>query len=146
MYSGGRFAAPDSSDGQEIISVRAAAARTTGDIVWLAAPSAAGGVLADVAVSSSASVRRAAVWVQDCASGAVGLVCVRGPVQATVTSGNFTLGHGIETDGGNKEDSGSAANVSCAEANTDFAVALESGTTVTTLKIYLLGEPYTSST
>lgn len=146
MYSGGRFAAPGLSDAQEVIAVRAAAARTTGDVVWLAAPSAAGNVLADVAVSSSASVRRAAVWVQDCASGDIGLVCVRGPVQATVTSGNFVLGHGIETDGGNVEDSGSAAVVDGAVANGDFAVALESGTTVTTLKIYLLGMSYTSTT
>ena len=146
MYSGGRFAAAASSDDQVVMAVRAAAARTKGDVVWLAAPSAAGNVLADEAVSSSASVRRAAVWVQDCASGAIGLVCVKGPVQATVTSGSFVLGHGVETDGGKVEDSGSAASVSCAEANTDFAVALEAGTTVTTLKIYLLGESYTSTT
>ena len=44
------------------------------------------------------------------------------------------------------EDSGGGAAVDCAEANTDFAVALEAGTTVTTLKIYMLGEPYTSTT
>ena len=133
------------SDGMKVIRVRASGTRTKGDVKWLAAPSAAGEVLADVAVSSSDTVRRACVWLQDCASGDIGLVCVRGPVQATVSSDDYTLGQGIESDGGVVEDSGGAADVSCQEASTDFAVALEAGTAVTTLKIYMLGEPYTST-
>jgi len=133
-------------DKVEVIRLRAAAARTEGDPVWIAVPSAAGGVLDDVAISSSASVRRAAVALHDIASGDIGLYAVRGPVQMTVTSGSFTAYNGIESDGGNVEDSGGSASVNCAEANTDFAVALESGTTVTTLRVYLLGEPYTSTT
>ena len=133
-------------DKVETVRLRASGDRTEGDIVWLAAPSAAGGVLADVAVSSSASVRRAACALHSITSGEIGLYAVKGPVQATVTSGTFTAYNGIETDGGNVEDSGGAASVACAEAGTDFAVSLESGTTVTTLKVYLFGEPYTSTT
>jgi hypothetical protein len=133
------------SDAQQVVRLRAAGARSRGDIVWIAAPASAGDVLADVAVSSSATVRRAAVALHDIASGDIGLYCVRGPVQATVTSGNFTLGEGIETDAGNKEANG-AADVSGAETSIHFAVALESGTTVTTLKIFMLGMPYTSNT
>ena len=133
-------------DVQDVIRLRASGDRAAGAVVWVAAPSSAGGVLADVAVSSSATVRRAAVALHAIASGSIGLYCVRGPVQATVTSGNFTLGHGIESDGGNIEDSSSAAVVSGAEAVTDFAVALEDGSTVTTLMIYMLGLPYTSTT
>lgn len=144
-----RFASAPLSDDADYMVIRASAARTKGDVVWLACPSTAGdAMLTDVAVSSSASVRRAVVWAQDCASGEVGLVCKRGPCVATVTSGVFTAFHGIETDGGNVEDSGGAADVSCGEAVTDFAVALEGdgASTYTSLKIYLLGEPYTSTT
>jgi len=134
-------------DGQQVIRLRAAANRSKGHIVWIAAPAAAGDVLADVSVSSSASVRRVAVALHDITSGDIGLYCVRGPVHVTnLTSGNFTAYNGIETDGGNIEDSAGAADVSCAEAATDFAVALESGTTVTELDVYILGEPYTSTT
>jgi len=133
------------SDVVEVVRLRAAGARSRGVVVWIAAPSAAGEVLADVAISASVSVRRAAVALHDIASGEIGLYAVKGPVQMTVTSGNFTLGNGIETDAAAVEDRGGAASVSCAEANLDFAVALESGTAVTTLKAYLLGAPYTSS-
>jgi hypothetical protein len=108
------------------------------------------GGISDVAVSSSASVRVAMVAAHDIASGEYGLYVTRGKVHATnLTSGNFTAGHGIETDGGNIEGSGAAfGNTAAAGAatNTDFAVALESGTTVTELDICLHGFAYLSST
>jgi len=135
------------SRGQKVLPVRAVAARTKGDVAWLALPTTAGDeVMTDVAVSSSAAVYTACVWLDDCDAADIGLVCVEGPVQATVTSGTFTAFNGIETDGGNVEDSGSSADITGGEAITDFAIALESGTTVVTLKIYLLGHPYTSTT
>ena len=135
------------SQGQGVLPVRAAAARTKGDVVWLVSPATAlDEVYTDVAVSSSATVRRAAVWLDSCASDDVGLVCIEGPVQATVTSGTFVAFDGLETDGGNVEGSGTDAVITGAAAATDFAICLEAGTTVTTLKIYLIGFPYTSST
>ena len=135
------------SQGQVVMPVRAAGARTKGDVKWLAVPATAGDeVMTDVDVSSSTDAFRACVWLDNCDSGDIGLVCVQGPVQATVTSGTFTAFHGIETDGGNIEDSGGTAVITGLEANTDFAIALESGTTVTTLKIYLIGAPYASTT
>jgi len=133
------------SDVVDTIRLRASAARAQGDVVWIAAPSAAGEVLADLVVSSSATTRRAAVALHAIDNGSIGLYAVRGPVQMTVTSGNFTLGHGIETDNAAVEDTAAPAVVNGAVANVDFAVALESGTAVTTLKAYLLGMPYASS-
>lgn len=132
----------------EYMWMKAHAALTKGDVVWVSADEDG---FESAAVASSASVRKAAVAAHDIASGAFGLFVVKGPVVASVTSGVFTAGHGIESDGGNVEDSGAAALDSQTfgkEANTDFAVAMEGdgASTYTSLLICLFGEPYTSST
>ena len=127
----------------EYVWMQAAADRAKGDVVWIDMDE--DGQI-DLAVSSSASVQRAVVAAHAIDSGDFGLYVCKGPVQATVTSGSFTAGNGSETDNGNVEDSGSGMAAADGEAETDFAVAMESGTTVTTLKIFLKGLPYTSTT
>ena len=135
--------APPGSGSRIVVPMKAHGALSAGNIVWFACDEDG---FETVAVSSSASVQTAACAQSDVASGEIGLFVVQGYVHATnLASGNFTAGNGIETDGGNIEDSGSGVSATGAEANTDFAVSMEAGTTVTELDIFMLGFTYTST-
>ena len=135
---------PGEDTEQETRTVLTTAARTKGDVVLVVNGETGP---EDLTVASSASVRQqAGVHLYDADSGTRTVVVTRGPVQATVTSGSFTSGNGIEMDGANVEDSGGSYAGDVGEAATDFAIAMEDGTTVTTLKICLRGDPFTSTT
>jgi len=126
--------------------MRAAATRTAGDCVLIGPPSAAGDVLKDVTLSAGAAVARAAVALHGIASGDIGLYCVAGPVDMTVSGLTVTAYHGLKIDTGAVATTGAGANTNCAEANTDFCVALAAITnTDTSARVYLLGEPFTKS-
>ena len=121
-------------------------ARTKGDLVWVSAGSS-GPV--DVAVSSSATVRVAAVACHDIASGAKGLYQLSGSCFVTVPSASYTDARGLETDAGVIEDSGAAFGNTAAigaQTNTDFAVVMGTQATVTSCLCCLHGQPYASTT
>jgi len=127
---------------RETMTVLASDTRSAGDVVyWTLGENGP----VDVTITSTAAVNMIGVWAQDCASGDRGLIVIKGPVTATVTSGSFTAGNGIEVDGANIEDSGGSFSGCVGESSTDFAVALEDGTTVTELDICLAGGPFTST-
>lgn len=130
----------------EFIWMEASSARTKGDLVWVSADS---GGFVDVSVSSSATVRVAAVACHDIASGAKGLYQTRGQCYVTVPSATYTDGRGLETDAGVIEDSGAAFGNTAkigAQTNTDFAAVMGTQTTVTSCLCCLHGFPYLSTT
>ena len=138
-------AAPSGSGWCEVMPVKAHAALAAGAVVWIAGADEDG--FETSAVASGTTDCYAAVIQSAIASGDIGLAITKGYAHATnLTSGSFTAGHGIECDGGNIEDSGGAASFSGAATDTDFAAAMESGTTVTDLDIFLFGHLFSPTT
>lgn len=132
--------------GVQTIKLRAAAARSKGDIIRISTGHA-DGALADVAIADDTNVYRVAVVMQSAASGDVYEAAIRGMVKATVPSGDYTAGNGLHILNGAVADSGAAAEAftGVSTAN-DFAVIVEGGTSVTEVTVNLYGDPITAQT
>lgn len=130
----------------ETKKLRAAAARTKGDVVRISTGHTAG-VNADVSIADDTNVYRVAVALENAASGDVYNVAVKGTVPVTVPSGNYTAGDGLDILDGAVRDSTAAA-----EANSgistlnDFAIIVTGGTSVTEVTATLFGDPITAQT
>lgn len=131
---------------QRVVKLRAAAARTAGDIVRISTGHS-DGVNADVALADDTNVYRVAVALEGIASGSVGLYAVEGTVRATVPSGNYTAGNGLDILDGAVRDSGAAAEAQTYQTTqNDFACILVGGTSVTEVTATLYGGPITAQT
>lgn len=138
-------ASPPGSGWCEVMPCKAHGALSAGDVIWIAGADEDG--FETSAVASGTTDCYAGVAQSAIASGEIGLIIVKGYAHATnLTSGSFTAGNGIECDGGNIEDSGGSASFSGAATDTDFAVSMESGTTVTELDIFLFGHLFSPTT
>lgn len=130
--------------GQEILLMTSAAARTKGDVVRIGSSSAG---LLDVTLADDTDVYKLAVANQDIASGVIGEYVVKGEVTCTVTSDNYTAGHGLHMLNGTVLNSDATAEKpNAAPANNDFAVVITGGTAVTEVVAYLYGDPITAQT
>lgn len=130
----------------KVVALRADGAFSKGDIAEIVAPDEAGNVLGAKTPVDENGVDRLVVAVDDVADNEIGLFAVRGPVTLTVPTLTITAYHGLKFHNGAIATTGGAAKVDGAEANNDFAVALEAGSAATELSVWLIGEPVTKST
>lgn len=130
----------------ETMKLRAAAARTKGDIVRIGVGHV-DGAMVDITLADDTDVYMVAVAKEDIASGEIGEYIWRGRAQCTVTSDNYTRGHGLHLLNGTVLNSDAVA-----EARTgintlnDFALVLEDGTAATTIEADLFGYAVTAQT
>jgi hypothetical protein len=128
----------------EYFTMRAAAARTKGDAVYMTMD--AQGYL-DLTIASNAAVHRIAVAAQNIASGDRGLYCVRGPCTLTVPSATYTEGNGLQvTTGAIAAGSGFPAAGVAGQAQVVFGVVSTAASgTITSITATLHGDPFTSA-
>jgi hypothetical protein len=129
------------------IKLVAAAARSVGDPVEISTGNATHGVNNDASLSDNTNVKRVAVAMQSAASGAVYEAAVEGTVTMTVPSATYTKGNAIKYFDGTMADSGAVAGDSTGEVGDNVVgTILEGGTTVTSIKVTLLGKAVTKTT
>jgi len=130
----------------ETIRLRAAAARTKGDVVRIGVGHT-DGARVDITLADDTNVYTVAVANQDIASGSIGEYVVKGTVQCTVTSDTYTAGHGLHILNGTvlNSDAVFEAYTGVVTLN-DFAQVEEAGTAVTTIRATLTGRPFTAQT
>lgn len=131
----------------ETIKLVAAAARSVGDPVEISTGNTTYGVSNDASLTDNTNVKRVAVALQNAASGAVYEAAVKGTVTMTVPSGNYTTGYGIKYHDGAMADTGAAAGDFTGEVGDNVVgIIKEGGTTVTSIKVTLLGAAVTKTT
>lgn len=130
----------------ETVMLQAAAARTKGDVVRISTGTS-DGVPVDLTLADDTNIYRVAVALQDIASGDVGMYAVKGTVTCTVTSDNYTAGHGLHILNGTVLNSDAAAEAPTGEATlNDFAIVETGGTAVTSVVATLYGDAITAQT
>ncbi len=131
---------------QELILLRAAAARSKGTVVRISTGHA-DGVNADVALADDTNVYRVAVANRDAASGEIYDAVFRGTTQITVPSATYTAGHGVKVFDGALASTGAAAAARDGlAANTTIGVINVGGTSVTSITVTLYGDAFTGTT
>ena len=131
---------------QELILLRAAAARTKGTVVRISTGHS-DGVNADIALADDTNVYRVAVVAADAASGTIYPAVLRGTCAITVPSGTYTAGHGVKVLDGALASTGAAAVARDAlSTNTGFAIINVGGTSVTEITVTLFGDAFTATT
>lgn len=129
---------------QEDQILKAAAARSKGDVVRVKATSAG---LVDATLADDTDLYRVAVASKDVASADYAPYVTKGPVYITVASGNYTAGHGVKIlDGAVASTGATAAQPGSGEASTSFGVILIGGTSVTSIEVLLYGDVFTATT
>jgi len=135
------------SDETDVIRLRADGAMSAGDLVEIIAPDAAGDVLGAKTPVDENGVDRLVVALHDMADNEIGLFATRGPVDLAVSSLTVAAYRGLKYHNAAIADAGHTAVVTGAEAGNDFAVCLEAITSsMTSARVYLIGEPVTKST
>ena len=128
------------------IKLRAAAARTRGDVVRISTGHS-DGVCADVSLADNTNVYRVAVAAENVASGDIYEAFVEGSCAVTVPSATYTAGDGLDILDGAVRDSATAAEARTGQTTlNDFAVIAIGGTTVTSVTATLFGDPITAQT
>lgn len=132
--------------GVETIKLRAAAARAKGDVVRIGTGHA-DGVFADISLADDTNLYRVAVANEGAASGDVYEAVVKGTVDITVPSGNYTAGHGVKVLDGALASTGAAATAyDDLAANISLGIIVVGGTSVTTITVTLTGDRITATT
>lgn len=132
--------------GQETIKLRAAAARSKGDVVRISTGHA-DGVFADVSLADDTNLYRVAVALENAASGDTYEACYKGTVVMTVPSGNYTAGHGVKVLDGALASTGAAATAfDDLAANISMGIITVGGTSVTEITVTLTGDRITATT
>ena len=135
-----------SSEPVQVMYIRAAAARSKGDLVRISTGHTSG-VWVDVALADNTDVYRVAVCNQQVASGSIYQAVVKGTTSVTVPSATYTAGDGLDILDGAVRDSTAAAEAPTGQTTiNDFAVILTGGTTVTSVVATLHGFPITAQT
>lgn len=132
--------------GVETVKLRAAAARSPGDVVRMGTGHS-DGCPVDITLADDTNIYRVAVAQETIASGSVGLYAWKGTVPITVPSGNYTAGNGVKVLDAALADSGAAATAFDAlPTNISFGCIVTGGTSVTEITVTLHGDQFTATT
>lgn len=133
-----------SKNEKEYVFLKAAVARTKGDIVRIGSSSA--GII-DVSLADNTDVYRVAVAAQDIASGSWGLYQVKGPCTVTTPSITSVAGQALDIlDGAVRASGATAEKPNGVTSNNDFCVVLTAATSSTSHDVCLYGDPITAQT
>lgn len=130
--------------GKEYVVLKAAAARTKGDIVKIGS-SAEG--LVDVALADDTTVYRIAVAAQDIPSGAYGLYQIKGRCTVTTPSITSVAGQALHVvDGAVAASGATAEKPNGVTSQNDFCVVMTAASSSTSHDVFLYGDPITGQT